>query len=70
MCTGGQTWQIRRIYLFALRLVWLVRMKQCHILPVSKGMDDIVSRLLILGLLLTNDMENGEFLCESCAMMA
>jgi len=45
-------------------------MKQCHILPVSKGMDDIVSRLLILGLLLTDDMENGEFLCESCAMVA
>ena len=37
---------------------------------VSEGMNDVESLLLIRGLLLSDDMENGKLLCESCVMMA
>jgi len=39
------------------------------ILPVSEGMNDVVSPLLILSLLLSDDMENGKLRCERCVMM-
>ena len=36
---------------------------------ISEGMNDVESLHLILGVLLSDDMENGKLLCESCIVM-